>query len=289
MITNIATNVSYTTATVGGNVTSDGGLIVTERGVCYSNSNSNPIMSDNTETFGSGIGTFTFDITDLVPGVTYYVRAYAINDKGTSYGDVVTFKTKVFTYESVDLGLSVKWAAYNVGATKPEGYGDYYAWGEVSAKAQYEWSTYEYCIDSHKNLTKYNNNNSNGTVDNKSTLDSNDDVAHVKWGGQWRMPTKEEINELRNNCTWTWTTLNGVDGYQLTSKKSGYTNKSIFLPLAGYMSGWSLLSVESIYWSSTIVSSQSYSANLIGFRHNTHFTGSQYRFVGGTVRPVCPK
>ena len=93
-------------------------------------------------------------------------------------------------YEAVDLGLSVKWASCNVGATTPEDCGDYYAWGEIEEKENYDWSTYKWCNGSYDTQTKYCTNSSYGTVDNKTTLDLEDDVAHVKWGGSWRMPTK---------------------------------------------------------------------------------------------------
>lgn len=133
----------------------------------------------------------------------------------------------------VDLGLSVKWATRNVGASSPEGYGNYYAWGETSPKSNYDWSTYRWG-NSETNLTKYNTDSSYGRVDHKTVLDLPDDAAHVVLGGKWRMPTDAEWLELLDNCTWTWTTQNGIKGYRVTSNKSGYTNKSIFLPAAGY-------------------------------------------------------
>lgn len=123
----------------------------------------------------------------------------------------------------VDLGLSVKWAAYNVGATKPEGYGDYYAWGETSTKNQYERSTYKYYNASNDKITKYCDS------DNLVSLEPEDDVAHVKWGGKWRMPKKTEIQELIDNCTWTWTSQNNVNGYRGTADNGN----SIFIPAAG--------------------------------------------------------
>ena len=117
-------------------------------------------------------------------------------------------------HEYVDLGLSVKWATCNVGATTPEGYGDYFAWGETQPKTTYNWSTYKYCNGSYYTLTKYCVDYSYGTVDNKTTLELTDDAARVNWGGKWRMPTKAEYNELKNssNCTWTWTQKSGVRG-----------------------------------------------------------------------------
>ena len=133
---------------------------------------------------------------------------------------------------AIDLGLpsGIKWASCNVGATEPWEYGGYYAWGETEEKSNYDTSTYKYCNGSYFSMTKYCTSSSFGTVDNKTTLEPGDDVAHVKWGGSWRMPTKAEQDELRNNCTWTWTTLNGVDGYRVT----GPNGNSIFLPAAGF-------------------------------------------------------
>ena len=130
--------------------------------------------------------------------------------------------------DAVDLGLSVKWANMNVGATTPEDYGNYYAWGETVTKSTYDWSTYFYTNDGGKTFTKYNNKGG------KTVLDPGDDAAHVNWGGSWRMPTKAECQELLDNCTWTWTTQNGINGCKVTSNKAGYTDKFIFLPAAGY-------------------------------------------------------
>ena len=95
--------------------------------------------------------------------------------------------------------MSVKWATCNVGATKPEEYGDYFAWGETDPKSTYDWSTYKYCNGSSSTLTKYNTDNSQGTVDNKTTLDLSDDAARANWGDSWRMPTDAELTELRSN------------------------------------------------------------------------------------------
>ena len=138
--------------------------------------------------------------------------------------------------EYVDLGLSVKWASCNVGATAPEEYGDYFAWGETYQKRYYYWDNYKYCNGTNESLTKYCTKTSCGEfafVDNKTTLDLTDDAARVNWGGTWRMPTAEESEELMNeeNCTWIWTTKNGVNGLKITSRKNG---NFIFLPAAGH-------------------------------------------------------
>ena len=192
-------------------------------------------------------------------------------------------------HEYVDLGLSVKWATCNVGATKPEEYGDYFAWGETQPKSTYDWSTYKYCNGSSTSLTKYCTSSSYGTVDNKTTLDLSDDAARANWGGSWRMPTGAELTELLEQCTWTWTTQNGVYGYKVTSKKSGYSNKSIFLPAAGYRYDSSLRSAGSygIYWSSLLLTSSSSSAFYLYF-YSSYVVGSgNTRYSGVSVRPVC--
>ena len=289
--------ITETTAVAGGKVTADGGASVTERGVVYSTV-SNPVINNinhTTKTSGSGTGSFSVNLTNLVEGRTYYVRAYAINSKGTAYGEQVSFTTKTSStgnengYAYVDLGLSVKWATCNVGASKPEDYGDYFAWGETQPKSNYDWSTYKYCNGSYKTLTKYNNSSSYGTVDNKTTLDLSDDAARANWGGSWRMPTYAELTELRENCTWTWTTQNGVYGYKVASKKSGYTNKFIFLPAAGYRldSSPSYAGSFGNYWSSSLNPYGACDAYYLDFYSDGvvwHLTG---RYIGFSVRPVC--
>ncbi|MBQ7269665.1 MAG: leucine-rich repeat protein [Bacteroidales bacterium] len=196
---------------------------------------------------------------------------------------------------SVDLGLSVKWASINVGASYPWEYGDYFAWGEVEPKDDYSWSTYKWCMNGSSNqLTKYCNISSlgyNGFTDNKTVLDPEDDAAAVNWGGSWRMPTKAEQGELRNDCTWEWTSLNGVYGRKVTSKKSGYTDKWIFLPAAGYRDGTSLLDAGSYgcYWSSPLDTDNSYYAYRVSFRSDNVYWYYDYRFYGRSVRPVCDK
>ncbi len=130
--------------------------------------------------------------------------------------------------EAVDLGLSVNWAPYNVGATAPEETGDYFAWGEVETKDEYTAETYKWFEEDYQ-LTKYNTDASLGECDNKVVLDPEDDAVHEKWGSSWRMPAQNEIEELINSCTWEWTTQNGVNGYKVTGKNG----KSIFFPAAG--------------------------------------------------------
>ena len=179
----------------------------------------------------------------------------------------------------VDLGLSsgLKWATCNVGANAPEDYGYYFAWGEVEPKTTYNWDTYKYYDDS--NLTKYTSN------DSKTVLDPEDDAATANWGGAWRMPTKAEQDELRNNCTWTWTTQNGVNGYKVT----GPNGNSIFLPAAGYVGGGTLYPAGSygFYWSSSLSTDGPYNAYNVGFGSDDVGWSYDYRYYGLAVRPVC--
>ena len=187
--------------------------------------------------------------------------------------------------QAVDLGLSVKWASCNVGATKPEEYGDYFAWGEVKPKSVYDWSTYKYCNGSAETLTKYNNSSYYGRVDNKTTLEAQDDAATANWGGAWRMPTKEEQDELRTKCKWVWTTLNGVNGYKVT----GPNGNSIFLPAAGCMNGGTLFTAGSggHYWSSSLGSDYPHFAYYVCFNSDRVYWYGFFRDDGQSVRPVC--
>lgn len=191
-------------------------------------------------------------------------------------------------HEFVDLGLSVLWATCNIGASSPEESGDYYAWGETESKSDYSWSNYVYCNGSANTLTKYNNNIEFGTVvDNKVTLDAIDDVAYMTWGGNWRIPTREEYIELINKCTWTQTTMSGVNGYLVTSNMPGYTDNSIFLPAAGYRNGTNLINNTGWYgdfWSSSLYETSPNYAWELHFISDA--TNAYYRYCGVTVRPV---
>ena len=289
--TSSVSNITQTTATCGGNVICDGGFAVTARGVCWSTS-PNPTVSDSHTTDGSGTGSFTSNITGLTANTTYYVRAYATNSAGTSYGEQKSFTTQSGGgggHEYVDLGLpsGLKWATCNVGADSPEDYGDYFAWGETTTKSTYDWSTYKWCNGSALTLTKYCTDSNYGTVDNKTVLDPEDDAAHANWGGGWRMPTKEEWQELYDNTTCTWTTENGVYGRKFTSKTDG--SKYIFLPAAGYRDGTDVDVAGSYgyYWSSSLYSSPPYNAcSMYFYSGNVYPQSYDYRYYGFSVRPV---
>ncbi len=230
----------------------------------------------NTKADGSGTSYVNNQVIILSQDITLYAQWKKL--KGTESG-----------HEWVDLGLpsGLKWATCNVGATTPEGYGNYFAWGETSPKDSYTWSAYKYCNGSSSTLTKYNTSSNYGTVDNKTILDLSDDAARANWGGTWRMPTYNEWDELKNNCTWEWTTQNGVNGYKVTSKTNG---NSIFLPEAGYRNGTSVYNVGSYgrYWSSSLYESRPYTyrAYYLYFSSGNVYWGYSDRYNGHTVRAV---
>ena len=190
---------------------------------------------------------------------------------------------------AVDLGLSVKWASYNIGATKPEEYGDYFAWGEVVPKESYDWDTYKFGASNQ--LTKYCSDSEygkDGFKDDKTVLDPEDDAAVVNWGGSWRMPTDEEMTELREQCTWTWITQNGVNGYKVV----GPNGNSIFLPAAGFMneSGFNSAASDGDYWSSSLNTSDPNHAYYVNFNSSNVIRYDCFnRYTGRSVRPVCVK
>ena len=198
--------------------------------------------------------------------------------------------------ECVDLGLSVKWATCNLGASKPTECGGYYQWAgtkDVSdTKIYLDWDNCPYHTgdDGSSGWTKYNTEYFYGTVDNKTVLEAKDDAASVALGGKWRIPTDTEWDELRNtsNCSWTWTTINGVNGYKVQSKKSGYTDNWIFLPAAGYRLDTILYYVGSDggYWSSSLYTYNPHYAWYVCFYSGNVSRGSYDRYYGLSVRPV---
>lgn len=195
----------------------------------------------------------------------------------------------VATSNYVDLGLpsGTLWATFNVGAHVPEEYGNYYAWGETTTKSTYNSSTYQYCNGNSSKLTKYCNNSSygyQGFTDNLTTLLPEDDAAIVNWGGEWRMPTEAEWQELSQNTESTWTTQNGIYGRLVTASNGN----SLFLPAGGYYSGNDLYQVNSqgYYWSSSLYTGNPELAN--GFTMTSIGLGSSrgYRNNGRSVRAV---
>ena len=212
--------------------------------------------------------------------------------------------------KAVDLGLpsGIKWASFNLGASKPEEYGDYYAWGEIEPyysnqdpfiwkegkEAGYDWASYKWCMGSKDSQTKYCTKSTygyNGFTDGKTVLVPEDDAAHVALGGKWRMPTDSEWTELRKNCTWEWTDNyngTGVAGRIVTSNVEGYKDKSIFLPAAGYRGNTDLNGAGSYgyYWSSSLYTDYPYRAWLVLFNSDSVYRSYYYRCYGLSVRPV---
>ena len=202
-----------------------------------------------------------------------------------------TAQTTEKGHEYVDLGLpsGLKWATCNVGATKPEEYGNYYAWGETETKTTYNWSTYKWCNDSYDTQTKYCTDSSYGTVDNKTVLELADDAARANWGGAWRMPTDAEWTELLENCTWTWTSDyngTGVAGRIVTSNING---NSIFLPAAGCRDDDDLdyAGNDGDYWSSSLDADYPSDAWYVYFLSGNVGRNGLYRYYGFSVRAVC--
>lgn len=190
-------------------------------------------------------------------------------------------------HEWVDLGLpsGLKWATCNVGASTPEAYGDYFAWGETTTKNEYTWQSYTLCMGDNKSMTKYCKSYDYGTVmDKKNRLDDIDDAAHMNWGGSWRMPTDTESQELKDGCTWTSVTQNGVKGYLGQSR---YNNNSIFFPAAGKITGSTVSSAGSTtgVWSALLYDGESSYAQ--GFSPNYGMGSGTARYQGYPVRPVC--
>ena len=233
--TGSASSITSASAILSGNVTSDGNATVTARGFVYGTSANN--LSQTVQSGGNGTGSFTRTLTGLTASTTYYYKAYATNSAGTAYGEIKQFTTTEATtgtlngHDWVDLGLpsGTRWATCNVGASEA---GGSYAWGETTTKGTYNNSTYTSAISNYT-----------------TTLPANMDAATANWGAGWRMPTYDEMNELKNNCTVTWTTRNGSNGCLFT----GPNGNSIFLVAGGLISGnaYSGIGSSGNYWSSS--------------------------------------
>ena len=192
---------------------------------------------------------------------------------------------KLSPEEYVDLGLSVKWARCNLGATAPEEAGDYFAWGEVAPKSCYDWATYELCKEEKYNLIKYCTKSSYGKADNLKKLESEDDAATASLG-KLRTPTIEEWQELSRECTWTWTDVNGKKGYLVT----GSTGNSIFLPAAGWKESDESQCMDAVarYWSSSLDTDSPWKAKALFESNNPLLKLGCYddRCWGFSIRPV---
>ena len=193
---------------------------------------------------------------------------------------------EVITYEYVDLGLSVKWATMNVGAKTEEDYGHYYMWGSITPNTPDEcnWANTPFNNGATSYDTTYFNSVKDTVIPNK-VLAKEYDVAAQIMGGDWRMPTKDECQELYKNTTQSWVTINGVNGRKFTSKTD--TSKYIFIPAAGYYYNGSVSEVGAYgyIWSSTISSPYS-KARFLRFRSSTCGASTTERCYGMSVRGV---
>ena len=210
----------------------------------------------------------------LTINTKYYYRSYVYTytDGQYYYDEVKSFKTLDVSPESVaDMGTGVKWARCNIGASSPEEFGDYYAWGETKTKDVYSKETYTY----------YNNGK---YVDlGKDISGTAFDVAHVKLGGTWRMPTKEEWEKLSKDCQWWETKYNGIYGYLVISRSN---NNSIFLPYAGYRENSSCNDYDGYYYWSSSLDENDYSCGMY-FGNGVDCNNSKYRYYGMPIRAVC--
>lgn len=259
---------------------------------------------------------YQFSIDDLTSSILY------TRDAGTKTLSVSKYigigainNTSVWqANEYVNLGLpsGVRWAKCNVGAPTESGYGDYFAWGDVEpyyetgyaqenpqthwkdGKEGYSASTYKWGDGTGNALTKYNTNSYFGNIDDKTILDAEDDVAHCQFGGIWRMPTMEDMDELFNNSTLTWTSIDNINGCLVTSNIEGYTERSIFLPAAGCRTNTNLYNVSEycLYWSSSL--REAYPEYACDISIRWHYGDKAlykaqyqiYRHLGRSVRPV---
>ena len=195
------------------------------------------------------------EVEAVAPGYAS-IEARTVFGDQAAYCEVTVTKGQMPIPEAIDLGLSVKWASFNVGASQPEKFGKYYAWGEIEPKEVFSWSNYRWYSPSLEDLTKYLDEDYEQS-DHKTKLDKEDDAAWNEWGGKWRMPTKAEMEELKSKCTWKLGVSKGVYGAWIFSKKN---DNSIFLPLAGYYDDDSMGGANDVeranyvgsYWTSSL-------------------------------------
>ncbi len=290
-------DITSTTAVCGGDVIVSQGLSLTELGVCWG-TNSEPTVEDSHLSTSNWSEPYVCSITGLAPATTYHVRAYALRGLEYYYGEEKSFITEENggggghdDHDYVDLGLpsGTLWATCNVGATTPEGYGDYFAWGETQPKEIYDWSTYQYCMGNGRTLTKYCTDPNFGYedfTDNLTTLLPEDDAATANWGNEWRMPTKEEWWELLDNTTVKWTQQNGVNGRLITASNGN----SFFLPSAGslWVEGLDTFGLSGYYWSSSLNTYGPSRAWYLYFYAGSCYMDEDYggRYNGLSVRAV---
>ena len=229
-VTDISLNKTRTTLPVGATESLTATITpsnATDKSVTWFSSNTNvATVTDSGIVSAKAAGSATITVTTNDGGKCATCSVTVVQCDGEDNGHY---------YVDLDLPSGLRWAICNVGTDRPEGYGNYFAWGETEPKSEYKWITYKFCNGSSTTLTKYNSVIDYGSVDNKVTLELADDAARANWQGKWRMPTKEEFDELINssNCTTETVHQNNVYGIKITSKKNG---NSIFIPGAYYWS-----------------------------------------------------
>lgn len=229
-----------------------------EKGVSWSSSDVSVATVVNGSVQSIGAGSATITATSVDGNFTAHCEV-TVQPKEV-YSDVIDGDTVV------DLGLSVKWCACNLGASRPEEEGFYFAWGEVEPKERYSWEEYKWCNGTSVTLTKYNSMGQYGTVDDKGELELEDDAANDWWGRTYRIPTYTEIKELYNSCTWELETRPcPTTGHMRGYKVTGPNGNSIFLPFAGLTSDDSRYHVTDLgfYWTSTIWKDDNQCARLL--------------------------
>lgn len=228
--------------------------------------------NDYYSSFSNGESYVSF-INNIDQNATYYYISFIKIDNTYIYGEINSFQS---LGETVDLGLSVKWRGMNVGASHATDRGGYYAWGETSTKSDYDSKTYT------------------GTFVSQLPLDK--DAAHVNLGGNWRMPTKTEYQELIDNCTWSYvgnsswdnpTYINSVKGFIISSNKNGYQKKAIFLPGGGYKVGTSGGNDMCQYWASTNAMNANHYADCLDASDWGIHVSDDCPYWGYLIRPVC--
>ena len=311
------TNETMISASCTVGLASDGGVksiaITPEIGVCYSMKNKTPTIEDDCKKLGDKLTNYTYTLSPVFSGTTYYFRVYIKLGDDVIYGDVEQAKTlgtapkdnskTINGHKFIDLGLpsGLLWAETNIGAETAADDGNYYAWGETKSKSlsSYTLSSYKYYSSG---FTKYN------STDGKTVLEKEDDAAYVNWGTSCRMPTLTDMEELYNtsNCTWAWTSVtnssgSSISGYKITSKNNG---NSIFLPASGRHPHVKYFDhdIDGYYWSSTIAANAYYTIDyayclefyeftsegggITSYSHAYHKTTSD-RYRGLKVRPVA--
>ena len=258
-----------------------------------------PAVNLNAKNLTATLASATSEYTATITGKNY--------ESGRAYSHSATLE-KAINHEYVDLGLpsGTLWATCNIGAENPEDYGDYFAWGETTGynkgNTLFDWENYKWCSNKDwTGMTKYTypDNQTDGIWysgstfigDNKTDLDPEDDAAYVNWGSEWCMPTRDQLDELRNtsNTTWTRTTMNGKSGFKVSKKTD--SNVYIFLPAAGYRYNSSLGNAGSngYYWSRSLYTSNSSYAGCLYFNSGNVYTVDDNRYLGRSVRPVRAK